>query len=90
MDFTTLLGLAAATLTTTSYLPQVIKAWTSRSARDLSLKMLAALWVGLGLWVAYGLVVADVVVVIANAASFVLVSLLGAFKLRWEREPPRQ
>ena len=87
MDFTTLLGLSAATLTTTSYVPQVLKAWRTKTVRDLSLKMLLALWLGLALWVAYGLLASDFVVATANGSSFLLVSFLTAFKLRSASRP---
>ena len=36
-DATTALGLAAATLTTAAFLPQVIKTWRTRQTRDISL-----------------------------------------------------
>ncbi|RMH77120.1 MAG: hypothetical protein D6680_06105, partial [Cyanobacteria bacterium J007] len=35
----TFLGLLAGTLTTISFLPQVIKTWKSKSAKDVSLEM---------------------------------------------------
>ncbi len=37
---TTLLGLCAGTLTTLSFVPQVVKCWRRRSAGDLSATML--------------------------------------------------
>ena len=37
---TTILGLLAGTLMPIAFLPQVIKTWKSRSAKDLSLGML--------------------------------------------------
>jgi MtN3 and saliva related transmembrane protein len=37
MDYVTLIGLLAATLTTIAFLPQAIKAWKTKSTKDLSL-----------------------------------------------------
>ena len=47
VDLVDLIGYAAAFCTTAAYLPQVIKAWRSRSTRDLSASMLGVLVTGL-------------------------------------------
>ena len=39
MNAIQILGLVAGSLTTAAFLPQVIKTWKSRSAKDLSLGM---------------------------------------------------
>jgi MtN3 and saliva related transmembrane protein len=44
------LGLIAGVLTTISFLPQVIKTWRSRSAKDLSLGMFGMFSAGIFLW----------------------------------------
>ena len=49
------LGIAAGTLTTISFLPQVLKTWRSQSAKDFSFWMLGAFASGVLLWVIYGL-----------------------------------
>ncbi|WP_245444373.1 PQ-loop domain-containing transporter [Bradyrhizobium sp. Y36] len=49
-------GTIAAFLASLSYLPQVRKAWPRNSTDDLSLGMLTALTLGLGLWAVYGLI----------------------------------
>lgn len=72
-----LIGTAAAICTTASYIPQVRKAWATRSTGDLSLKMLLLLLAGLSLWCVYGLVRADIIIVAANGASVaMLLSIL--------------
>ncbi len=50
------LGLIAGGLTTISFLPQVIKTWRSRSAKDLSFRMFGIFSVGVLLWLIYGLI----------------------------------
>jgi hypothetical protein len=52
VPISTIIGLAAATCTTTSFLPQVIKAWRSRSTGDVSVGMFALLVTGNSLWAA--------------------------------------
>lgn len=78
----TILGLGAATLTSLSYVPQVIKAFPRGETGDISLKMLIALLAGLLLWVVYGLLKTDLVIVAANGVGSLLVGAVLAFKLR--------
>lgn len=79
-----LIGLAAGTLTTTAFLPQVIKTWKSRSAKDLSLGMFSLFCLGVALWLAYGLIVKDIPVIAANLLTLMLASTLLFFKLRFK------
>ncbi len=78
----TVIGAAAAVSTSLSYFPQVRKAWPRGSTSDLSLKMLAALTVGLVLWFVYGLMRVDYVIVAANSIGAGLSGCVLAFKLR--------
>jgi MtN3 and saliva related transmembrane protein len=68
----TTLGLVAGTLTTLSFLPQLVKAWKSRSTHDISSGMLALFSAGLVLWIVYGVIVTDLPVIAANAVTLVL------------------
>jgi MtN3 and saliva related transmembrane protein len=77
------LGLVAGTLTTLSFLPQLLKAWKSRSTHDISIGMFSMLAVGVLLWLIYGLVTADIPVIAANAITLVFVALILALKLRY-------
>jgi MtN3 and saliva related transmembrane protein len=77
------LGLVAGTLTTLSFLPQLLKAWKSRSTHDISFGMLALFSAGLVLWIVYGLIVADVPVIMANSVTLVFVGLILVLKLRY-------
>ena len=82
MDFATVIGFAAAVCTTVSYYPQLKKCWETGSAGDLSFKMFATLAVGIALWVVYGVLKADIVIIIANAVSLLLLMGILYFKLR--------
>jgi MtN3 and saliva related transmembrane protein len=81
-DFTSILGFAAAALTSLSYVPQVRKALPRGSTGDLSLKMLLALLAGLSLWIAYGVVIGDPIIITANAVGASLVGTVLGCKLR--------
>jgi MtN3 and saliva related transmembrane protein len=77
------LGLVAGTLTTLSFLPQLIKAWKSRSTHDISVGMFSLLATGIVLWIVYGVVTHDVPVILANSISLLLVGLILVLKLRY-------
>lgn len=79
-----ILGLIAGSLTTLSFLPQVIKTYRSRSAKDLSLAMFLVFCIGVMLWIIYGLLKNDTPLIIANLITFLLaLSLLFAkFKFK--------
>ena len=80
--FTTVVGLFAAFCTTASYFPQLMKCWKTKSAGDLSLKMFSVLGLGVALWVGYGILQDDMVIIIANAVSFLLLGGILYYKLR--------
>jgi MtN3 and saliva related transmembrane protein len=86
---TTLLGGLAAVLTSLASLPQVIKCWRTRSAEDLSLKMLLALCAGFVCWLGYGALRGDWVIILANGVSLLLTGTLLAFKLGERRRSGR-
>jgi MtN3 and saliva related transmembrane protein len=79
-----LIGLLAGACTTIAFLPQVIKTWQSRSAKDLSLSMFSIFCLGVTLWLIYGILMNDIPVMIANGLTLVLASTLLYFKLRFK------
>lgn len=78
-----IIGLLAGTLTTLSFVPQVVKAWRTRSLTDFSLPMLLTFAIGVSLWVVYGVMIGGVPVIIANAITLALALALLAMKLRF-------
>lgn len=77
----TMVGVAAAILTTIANVPQVKKAWETRTADDLSLKMLVILTSGVALWCLYGVLTKDYLIIAANCSSIMLLSLILYVKL---------
>jgi MtN3 and saliva related transmembrane protein len=82
MTMTSVIGLLAAFCTTFSYIPQLKKCWDTGSAGDLSLKMFSILAAGIALWVVYGVMQSDMVIILANSVSFLLLMGILGFKLR--------
>ncbi len=76
------IGLAAALFTTSAFVPQVLRAWRTRSTKDLSLGSFAAYAFGLALWLAYGLMIGDAPLILANGATLALALAILALKLR--------
>ncbi len=83
MELQTLIGLLAGTLTTIAFLPQVLKTWQSKSAKDISLGMFLTFCAGVLLWIIYGAWSRDLPVFATNVATFVLAFTILVFKLRY-------
>jgi MtN3 and saliva related transmembrane protein len=87
----TAVGLFAALCTTASYFPQLKKCWETGSAGDLSLKMFVTLAVGVATWIIYGFLQSDIVIILANTVSLLLLLGILYFKLRERsRTDPQQ
>ncbi len=80
-----LIGYAAATMTTVSFVPQLLRVIRLRSARDISLGMFLIFSAGTFTWGVYGLLVHSAPVLIANALTFVLSMSILVLKLRFDR-----
>ena len=80
-----LIGYLAAACTTISLVPQLVRVWQLRSARDISLIMFSVFSLGVVLWLFYGIFIHSVPIIVANTTSLVLsLSILG-LKLRFDR-----
>jgi MtN3 and saliva related transmembrane protein len=84
MEFMTLVGLAAGFCTTVAFLPQVVKTWKSKSAKDLSLGMYSIFCTGVLLWLIYGIMISDLPVILANAITLILAVSILFFKLTFK------
>lgn len=80
--WTHLIGLSAAFCTTVAFLPQVMRAWRTRSTKDLSLSMFLVFTTGIFLWLVYGLLQHDVPLIAANGTTLLLSGSILFFKLR--------
>lgn len=79
----TWIGMAAALLTTAAYAPQAIKAWRSRSTKDVSLAMFTLMVTGITLWLVYGILINDIPLILANAVTLVFASAILVAKIRF-------
>jgi MtN3 and saliva related transmembrane protein len=81
-DWISALGAAAGFCTTMSFLPQLLRAWRTRSTRDISLAMFAVLVLGIFFWLIYGLLIGDGPLIAANGVSLCLTGSILYLKLR--------
>jgi MtN3 and saliva related transmembrane protein len=82
MSTATLIGLVAGSLTTLAWLPQVLKAFRTRSTKDFAWAWFAMFGTGVCTWLVYGLMAGAPAVIAANALTLLLVLGLAALKLR--------
>lgn len=84
MDIFTIVGLAAATCTTFSFLPQAVKVIRTKQTKDLSLVMYSVFTLGVFLWLVYGILVKDAPLIIANVITFILAATILIMKIRYK------
>jgi len=83
-DWISILGIVAGCCTTGASVPQVLKIIKTRKTRDISLMMYCAVTLGVMLWITYGVLIKNFPVVLANMASFVLVTTILIFKIKYK------
>ena len=77
-----IIGLVAAALTTSAFIPQVYKVYKEKSAVGISLAMYLIFFVGLSLWLLYGYLVGSISIVIANGVTLILAAIIIYYKLK--------
>jgi MtN3 and saliva related transmembrane protein len=76
-------GLVAGFLVAMAYVPQVIRVWRLKDARQISLAFNLMYAGGTILWLAYGIMLALPSVMLWNGVNLVLLSTLLAVKLKY-------
>jgi MtN3 and saliva related transmembrane protein len=79
------LGLFGAFLSAITFVPQVYKAWQTKSTGDLSVWMIIILLANVSTWLVYGIIRDDFAIILANAIILSLSLLLLYFKLTFKR-----
>jgi MtN3 and saliva related transmembrane protein len=83
MDTIVIVGYIAGTLTTLSFVPQVIRSWKLKETRDLSLAMLLLFALGVTLWTIYGIWIISPPIIAANSITFLFILFLLWMKFRY-------
>ena len=79
------LGFVAGALVTCSLIPQLIRVFRLRSAREISMLFTTLLLLGLILWFTYGVFFRLIPVILWNAVGIILVAVLLYAKLKYGR-----
>ena len=77
-------GLIAASLTTVSFIPQVIQVIRTKDTSGISLMMYSMFVLGVFLWMIHGIIIRDGAVIMANCFTLVLSSTLLAYKIKYK------
>ncbi|MFP5232005.1 MAG: SemiSWEET transporter [Acidobacteriota bacterium] len=80
------IGYAAATMTTISFLPQMLRVIRLRSARDISLGMFLIFSAGTLFWLIYGVLARSAPVMLANTVTLAFSLAILVLKLRFDRQ----
>jgi MtN3 and saliva related transmembrane protein len=85
----TVLATVAGILSTSSFVPQVIKAWRERDTRAISKHMYMVTVTAFVLWSAYGFLIGSWPMMIFNLLSLGLSATILVFKIRNDRGKSR-
>ncbi|MCX7988928.1 MAG: SemiSWEET transporter [Thermodesulfovibrio sp.] len=82
-NFSDIIGIIAGIITTSALIPQALKIYKTKSAKDISLTMFIFLALGITLWFLYGLLINELPVIIANFLSLILVFSIIFMKIKY-------
>jgi MtN3 and saliva related transmembrane protein len=81
-----LIGSVAAVCTTVSFIPQLIRVYRLKSARDISLIMFLVFSLGVFLWLLYGIFIRSFPVILANGFTLALSLAILVLKIKYDRK----
>ncbi len=81
---TELVGMAGAFFTTIAFVPQVIRAWRTKSVKDLSWGLTLLFFVGTILWLIYGISISKFPIIFSNAATMCMTGILVLLKIKYK------
>lgn len=85
-----ILAFMAGLLCTISFLPQVIKTWKERDARNISLGMYSVFISGMGFWFSVGFLLKSPSMMLWNGISILLALSVLFLKLRYSKFKGRE
>lgn len=83
MEYITVLGLAAATCTTISFLPQALKTIQTKDTKDISFAMYLLFTIGTLLWLLFGIFTTNLPITIANSITLIFASIILFYKIKY-------
>ena len=86
MDIINIVGAAGGIVSSVTFLPQVIKIWKTKSAKDLSMGTLLFLVLNVSLWLLYGVLTNLYPIIITNGIVLSMVFIMVYFKLTFKEQ----
>lgn len=86
MSAADILGYAAGAVTAFTFLPQVVKTWKEKSAKDISLYMFLIAFLNEIMWLVYGFMIDNMVVILTNAVMLVMSGIMIGLKLKYNHK----
>lgn len=85
MDAVNLLGTVAGVVTALTFLPQVVKTWKEKTAKDVSLLMFLIAAVNEVMWISYGALLQPVnwVIIWTNSVLLIMSTTMIILKYRY-------
>ena len=83
MDIISLYGYLGATCTTVSFIPQIIKIWKEKQAKDISIGMYLLFTFGIMMWLVYGVLLGEYPIIIANSLTLVFAVTVLLLKYKY-------
>ena len=80
------IGFLAGAITTFAAVPQVVRTYRTRQARDISIWQPVLLDIGMLLWLIYGIFLRDLPLILANAISILCYTLLIIMKIYFKED----
>lgn len=80
-----ILGIIAAALVTSSFIPQIIKGYRTKHLDDVSYWLMITICIGMSLWIGYGMIKNDFVIIGANISTIILNMILVVMKFRYSK-----
>lgn len=87
MEGIEILGMTAGTISSITFLPQVIKTWQTKSAKDISVWMFLLVTLSVVLWLVYGIYKQSIPIIYTNSAVLIMSLIMLYFK--WKFRHPR-
>lgn len=82
LSLPSLVGLIAGLCSTSSFVPQVLKAWREGDTEAISKRMYIVTVSAFSLWIVYGVLIESWPIIVFNIASLVLSGAILVLKLR--------
>ena len=79
-----ILGYAAGALTAFTFLPQVLKTWKEKSAKDVALNMFIIAFVNEIMWLVYGIMINNWIIIATNAVMLAMSGIMIFLKLKYK------